>query len=119
MRTRDIFRRTVAGALLTFATFAHDASAQATAAAPATTLTIAGDVTKAMSFTAADLKRLPRQRSEVKAEDGTSDIMVADTIDGKPLAENQGPFRIVAPKDSRASRSVRMLQRLEVARLRK
>lgn len=48
-----------------------------------------------------------------------NDIMVADTIDGKPLFEYQGPLRLVAPKDLRGARSVRMLQRLEVVRLRK
>ena len=48
-----------------------------------------------------------------------NDIIVADSIDGKPLFAYQGPLRIVAPKDSRAARSIRMLQRLEVVRLRK
>lgn len=47
------------------------------------------------------------------------DILVADTIDGKPLFEYQGPLRLVAPKDMRGARSVRMLQKLEVVRLRK
>ena len=42
---------------------------------------------------------------------------VADTIDGKPLFEYQGPFRIVAPHDNRGARSIRMLQRLELVRL--
>ena len=49
----------------------------------------------------------------------SNDIIVADTIDGKPLFGYQGPFRIVAPKDSRGARSIRMLERLEVVRLRK
>src|SRR5262245_54005827 len=49
----------------------------------------------------------------------SNDIIVADTIDGKPLFAYQGPFRIVAPKDTRAARSIRMLQRLEVVRLKK
>lgn len=48
-----------------------------------------------------------------------NDVIIADTIDGKPLFAYQGPLRIVAPKDSRAARSIRMLQRLEVVRLRK
>lgn len=48
-----------------------------------------------------------------------SQIIVADTIDGKPLFAYQGPFRIVAPKDARGARSVRMLQQLQVVRLRK
>ena len=49
----------------------------------------------------------------------SSEIIVADTIDGKPLLAHQGPFRIVSPKDARAARSVRMLQRLDVVRLEK
>jgi hypothetical protein len=49
----------------------------------------------------------------------SNDIIVADTIDGKPLFGHQGPLRIVAPKDARPARSVRMLERLDVVRLRK
>lgn len=48
-----------------------------------------------------------------------SEIIVADTIDGKPLSASQGPLRIVVPKDTRAARSIRMLERLEVVRLKK
>jgi hypothetical protein len=48
-----------------------------------------------------------------------SDIIVADTVDGQPLAAQQGPVRIVAPKDTRRARSIRMLERIEVIRLRK
>jgi hypothetical protein len=49
----------------------------------------------------------------------SSEIIVADTIDGKPLFAYQGPFRIVSPKDARPARSIRMLQRLDVVRLKK
>ena len=49
----------------------------------------------------------------------SNDIVVADAVDGKPLFSAQGAFRIIAPKDARGSRSVRMLQRLDVVRLRK
>jgi len=49
----------------------------------------------------------------------SNDIIVADTIDGKPLFAYQGPLRIVAPKDARAARSIRMLQRLDLVRLKK
>jgi hypothetical protein len=49
----------------------------------------------------------------------SNDIIVADTIDGKPLFDYQGPVRIVAPHDKRGARSIRMLQRLEVVRLAK
>ena len=46
-----------------------------------------------------------------------SEIIVADTVDGKPLFDYQGPLRIVAPRDRRGARGVRMLQTLEVVRL--
>lgn len=46
-----------------------------------------------------------------------SDVIVADTIDGKPPFACQGPWRLVAPKDRRGARSVRLLNRLEVVRL--
>ncbi len=46
-----------------------------------------------------------------------SDVIVADTIDGKPLFAYQGPWRLVAPRDLRGARSVRWLDRLEVVRL--
>ena len=48
-----------------------------------------------------------------------SEVIVADTIDGKPLFAYQGPFRIVAPRDTRPARSIRMLERLEVVQLKK
>ncbi|HWB30825.1 MAG TPA: hypothetical protein VG736_10000 [Vicinamibacterales bacterium] len=48
-----------------------------------------------------------------------SRIIVADRADGKPLDGEHGPFRIVAPQDTRGARSIRMLQRLEIVRLRK
>lgn len=46
-------------------------------------------------------------------------VIVADTIDGKPLFAYQGPLRIVAPKDSRGARSVRMLTKIELVRVKK
>jgi DMSO/TMAO reductase YedYZ molybdopterin-dependent catalytic subunit len=45
-------------------------------------------------------------------------LLVADTANGVPLGEKQGPMRLVAPHDKRAARSVRMLRRLDVIRLR-
>jgi DMSO/TMAO reductase YedYZ molybdopterin-dependent catalytic subunit len=49
----------------------------------------------------------------------SNDIIIADTIDGTPLFGYQGPLRIVAPHDKRGARSIRMLQTLNVVRLRK
>jgi DMSO/TMAO reductase YedYZ molybdopterin-dependent catalytic subunit len=48
-----------------------------------------------------------------------SDLIIADTVDGKPLFDYQGPMRLVAPHDKRGARGVRMLERIELVRLRK
>lgn len=46
-------------------------------------------------------------------------VLLADAADGKPLPGAQGPFRLVAPKEGRGARSVRMLTKIEVVFLRK
>lgn len=51
---------------------------------------------------------------ELDPDLSASQILVADTQDGKPLPDDTGPFRIVAPKDLHGSRGVRALERLEV-----
>lgn len=48
-----------------------------------------------------------------------NEILLADTADGKPLSGAQGRFKLVAPKDKPAARSIRMLTKLEVVQLRK
>jgi DMSO/TMAO reductase YedYZ molybdopterin-dependent catalytic subunit len=45
-------------------------------------------------------------------------ILLADSADGKPLTGAMGPFRLVAPKEKRGARSVRMLSKLRVGFLR-
>lgn len=46
-------------------------------------------------------------------------VLLADSADGEPLSGAQGPFRLIAPKEKRGARSVRMLTKLEVVFLRK
>jgi len=46
-------------------------------------------------------------------------IIVADTINGKPLFQYQGPLRLVVPGEKKAARSIRMLEKITVVRLRK
>jgi DMSO/TMAO reductase YedYZ molybdopterin-dependent catalytic subunit len=43
-----------------------------------------------------------------------SEVIVADTMDGSPLAAGQGPFRLVAPHEKRPARWVRMLKTITV-----
>jgi len=45
-----------------------------------------------------------------------SDVIVADTMDGAPLGDKLGPFRLVAPHEKRPARWVRMLKSLTVVR---
>ncbi|HEY7305115.1 MAG TPA: molybdopterin-dependent oxidoreductase [Bryobacteraceae bacterium] len=46
-----------------------------------------------------------------------SGIIVAEKREGRPLAANEGPLRIVAPNDQRPARSVRLLKEIDVIQL--
>jgi DMSO/TMAO reductase YedYZ molybdopterin-dependent catalytic subunit len=46
-------------------------------------------------------------------------IIVADTVNGKPLFQYQGPFRLVVPAEKKGARSIRRLEKITVVRLRK
>jgi DMSO/TMAO reductase YedYZ molybdopterin-dependent catalytic subunit len=48
-----------------------------------------------------------------------NEILLADTANGKALFGAQGRFRLVVPKDKPGARSVRMLTKIEVVRVRK
>jgi DMSO/TMAO reductase YedYZ molybdopterin-dependent catalytic subunit len=41
-------------------------------------------------------------------------VLLADTMDGKPLSSDDGPFRMIAPGDKRPARWVRMVKSLTV-----
>ncbi|HVW07260.1 MAG TPA: molybdopterin-dependent oxidoreductase, partial [Bryobacteraceae bacterium] len=56
---------------------------------------------------------------ELDASMGNEKIVVADKRDGKAMPDDQGPFRIVCPDDKVGARSVKMLETLEVVRLKK
>ncbi|HEY4838135.1 MAG TPA: molybdopterin-dependent oxidoreductase [Candidatus Acidoferrales bacterium] len=56
---------------------------------------------------------------ELDPELGGTRVIVADMRDGKPLFQYQGPCRLVLPGDKAGARSVRMLEKLEVVKLRK
>lgn len=48
-----------------------------------------------------------------------SEVLLADTANGKPLFGAQGRFRLIAPKDRPGARSVRMLTQIEIVQVRK
>ena len=45
-----------------------------------------------------------------------SEVLVAGTMDGAPLGDKLGPFRLVAPHEKRPARWVRMLKSLTAVR---
>ncbi len=54
---------------------------------------------------------------EFDPEFSDNPIIVADKRDGQLLVDNQGPFRIMAPRDKKAARGVRMLVKLTVVQI--
>lgn len=68
---------------------------------------------------AADGYRVIFSLAELDPDFQDSDVIVADTLNGAPLDDKTGPFRLVAPHDKRPARWVRMLQSLTVVRIAK
>lgn len=54
---------------------------------------------------------------ELDSDFQDSEVLVADTMDGKPINDKLGPLRLVVPHDKRPARWVRMLTGLKVVSL--
>jgi DMSO/TMAO reductase YedYZ molybdopterin-dependent catalytic subunit len=76
-------------------------------------------LTTYVTATAKDGYQVVFSLAELDPEFSKSEIAVVDLVDGKPLFDYQGPLRVVAPKDTRGARSIRMLEKLDVVRLKK
>ena len=63
---------------------------------------------------AADGYRVVYSIAELDPDFQESDVIVADTLNGSPLGEKQGPFKMIAPHDKRPARWIRMLKSLTV-----
>jgi len=66
---------------------------------------------------ATDGYRVVFSLAELDPEFTGSEIIVADRTNGDALLPDQGPMRIIVPKDLAGARSMRMLERIEVVRL--
>jgi len=55
--------------------------------------------------------------AELDGDFQDSGVLVADKMDGQPIAGNLGPLRLVVPHDKRPARWVRMLRSIKVARV--
>ena len=54
---------------------------------------------------------------EIDLKLGGKPVLLADRCDGKPLAAEDGPLRLVVPGEARAARSVRQVQAINVVAL--
>jgi DMSO/TMAO reductase YedYZ molybdopterin-dependent catalytic subunit len=54
--------------------------------------------------------------AETDGDFAAEQIVIADTVDGKPLGADQGPLRLVVPGDKRQARWVKMLQGLSIVK---
>lgn len=57
--------------------------------------------------------------AELSPEFAANRVLVADTLNGRPLPEDAGPFRLIAPGEQEGGRWVRMLSRLTVVQISK
>jgi DMSO/TMAO reductase YedYZ molybdopterin-dependent catalytic subunit len=57
--------------------------------------------------------------AEIAPEFGNTMVLVADQRGGKPMGNDPGPLRLVCPNDKAGARSLRMLETIEIVRLRK
>lgn len=65
---------------------------------------------------AADNYRVVFSLAEIDSEFLNSEVLMADTMDGAPLAPDQGPFKLVAPHEKRPARWVKMVKSITVVR---
>jgi DMSO/TMAO reductase YedYZ molybdopterin-dependent catalytic subunit len=64
--------------------------------------------------TGADGYRVVFSIAELDPDFRDSDVIIADTLDGAPLAGKLGPLRLVAPHDKERARWVRMLRSIQI-----
>ena len=66
---------------------------------------------------AADNYRVLFSQAELDTSFEDSEVLLADTMDGAPLAADQGPFKLVAPHEKRPGRWVKMVSAITVGRV--
>jgi hypothetical protein len=62
----------------------------------------------------ADHYRVVLSLAEVDPSFHSGDVLVADTVDGKPIGDQEGPFKLIVPEDKRPARWVRNLSSITV-----
>lgn len=67
-----------------------------------------------VEVSASDNYRVIFSLAEVDPPTHANQVMLADTLDGKPMESPQGPFKLIAPDDIRPERWVRMVARIRI-----
>ena len=70
--------------------------------------------TTTIIVSAADGYQVAFSVGELDESVGNLQVLVADSEDGKPLAQETGPLRLVVPSDKRPARWVRMVKTIRV-----
>jgi DMSO/TMAO reductase YedYZ molybdopterin-dependent catalytic subunit len=65
---------------------------------------------------ASDGYRVTFSLAELDSSIADSEVLVADSLDGASLGENEGPLKLVAPHEKRPARWVRMLKSITVVK---
>lgn len=68
----------------------------------------------AIVVSAADGYKVTFSIAELNETVGNLQVLVADSEDGKPLAQGTGPLRLVVPSDKRPARWVRMVKAIRI-----
>jgi hypothetical protein len=77
-----------------------------------------GDALRLLLVVAArDGYRVAFTLGEIDPKLGGKPVLLADSCDGKPLAADNGPLRLVVPGEARAARSVRQVEAISVVAL--
>lgn len=74
-----------------------------------------GELTKYVLIEATDGYRVVFALPELDATYANRAILIADTRDGKPLSEKEGPLRIIVEGEKKQARCVRQVSRIRIA----
>lgn len=69
---------------------------------------------KSILVTASDNYKVVFAFAEIDPEFTSQSIIIATSVDGKPLSKEEGPFRIVVPNDKKHARWIRQVTSIKV-----
>lgn len=83
-------------------------------AMPADPLRGGAQLGRRVEVVARDGYRVTFSLGELDPSLGNTQVFLVDQCDGKPLAADSGPLRLIVPEDSRPARGIRQIERITV-----